>query len=70
LIGRKFGGSYGKIRLSTNFKLYLWLHSKAWDVKGMWNKCEKSVKSYFLKETVKQHPFGWLSLTETDHCSF
>jgi len=58
LIGRKFGGSYGNTRLSTNFKLYLWLHSKVLGVKGMWNKSEKSVKSYFLNETVKQHPFG------------
>jgi hypothetical protein len=39
-------------------RAFLWLHFIWPGVKGTWNKCEKIVKSYFLNETVKQHPLG------------
>ena len=39
-------------------------YSRGVGVTGVLKKCEKNVKSYLLRETVKQEPVGRLSLIE------
>lgn len=45
------------------------LYYKGLCVTGLWNKCEKTVKNYVLRMTVKQQPAGLLSVRLISHCS-